>query len=397
MATLRVLMVDDQAVILAALAQMLAGESEFELRPVSDPSLALTAALEFEPAVILQDLVMEGLDGIALLKRYRSHPSLFDVPVVMLSAADEPQTKVEAFRHGANDYVVKLPSALELAARIRHHGRAYHNARQREQAFQALLESRTALQQRQAEIERQKSQLEAQARQLEAVNRELADSALSDALTGLRNRRYLRVFLDLGVADDPNPAPAGERRLHSAPGHLCFFLFDLDHFKQINDRHGHDVGDAVLIEVARRLRGTLRTGDAAMRWGGEEFLVVARALDAAGAQTLAARILHLIGAEPVTVTGREALRVTASLGYASWPWPGQARTEAEDCHQAIGLADAGAYLAKLDGRNCGFGVLPGPDAAFRERLIDIALGPGVLRTEDGRGVCLVALPGPKGT
>ncbi|MCC6593314.1 MAG: diguanylate cyclase, partial [Xanthomonadales bacterium] len=348
------------------------------------------------PAVILQDLVMEGIDGIGLLKRYRSHPSLFDVPVVMLSAADEPQTKVEAFRHGANDYVVKLPSALELAARIRHHGRAYHNARQREQAFQALLESRTALQQRQAEIERQKAQLEAQARQLEAVNRELADSALSDALTGLRNRRYLRVFLDLGVPDDPNPARTDERRSHSALGHLCFFLFDLDHFKLINDRHGHDVGDAVLIEVARRLRSALRVGDAAMRWGGEEFLVVARALDSAAARALGTRILQLIGTQAFALPGREPLRVTASLGYASWPWPDGCDVDQDDHQLAISLADAGAYLAKLDGRNCGFGVLPGPDHSFRARLPDIVLGPGALRPEDGRGVRLVALPGPRG-
>lgn len=161
MAAIRVLMVDDQPVILAALRQMLAHEPDLELREVSDPSRAMIEALAFEPAVILQDLVMDGLDGISLLKRYRAHPSLVDVPVVMLSAAEEPETKVDAFRNGANDYVVKLPSALELAARIRHHGRAFHNARQREQAFQALLESRAALQARQAEIERQKAQLEA--------------------------------------------------------------------------------------------------------------------------------------------------------------------------------------------------------------------------------------------
>lgn len=393
MHTLRILMVDDQPVILAALAQMLAGETEFELRAVSDPALALATALDFDPAVILQDLVMEGLDGISLLKRYRAHPSLFDVPVVMLSAAEEPQTKVDAFRHGANDYVVKLPSALELAARLRHHGRAHLNARQREQAFQALLESRAALQARQAEIEQQKAQLEAQARQLEAVNRELADSALSDALTGLRNRRFLKIFLDRGLQDEPAPRATDERRKQGSSGQLCFFLFDLDHFKQINDHHGHDVGDAVLVEVARRLRATLRVGDAAMRWGGEEFLVVARALDAEAAQSMALRILHLVGAEPIPSPRGHGLRVTASLGYASWPWPGLTEAATQDHHLAIGLADAAAYLAKLDGRNRGFGVLPGPDAGFRARLAGIGLGPGVLRPEDGRGVCLVEIPG----
>lgn len=394
MAAIRVLMVDDQPVILAALRQMLAHEPDLELREVSDPSRAMIEALDFEPAVILQDLVMDGLDGISLLKRYRAHPSLVDVPVVMLSAAEEPETKVDAFRNGANDYVVKLPSALELAARIRHHGRAFHNARQREQAFQALLESRAALQARQAEIERQKAQLEAQARQLEAVNRELADSALSDALTGLRNRRYLREYLERGPGESTDSTHAPERRGTAAPGRLSFFLFDLDHFKQINDRHGHDVGDAVLVEVAHRLRRTLRQGDAAMRWGGEEFLVVARGLDDDAAAALAARMLHAIGSRPVPVPLLEPLTISASLGYANWPWPERNGPAHEDHHLAIGLADAGAYLAKLDGRNRGFGILPGPDPSFRRDLASINLGPGVLRPEDGRGVHLLAIAGP---
>lgn len=400
--TIRILMVDDQAVILAALAQMLAHETEFVIRPISDPTRALAEALDFEPAVILQDLVMEGIDGLALLKRYRAHPNLTDVPVVMLSAADEPETKVEAFRCGANDYVVKLPSALELAARIRYHGRAYHNARQREQAFQALLESRAALEQRQAEIERQKSQLEAQALQLESVNRELADSALSDALTGLRNRRYLKTYLELPPAIAA-PLP-GERR-RSIGANLNFFLFDLDHFKQINDRYGHDVGDSVLVTVAGRLRQTLRAGDAAMRWGGEEFLIATRGLNEDSARSLAERILKAVAGTPIALPGNRHLNVTASLGYAPapWHWPdggeiegdvgSQHATESADHLLAIALADAGAYLSKLDGRNRGFGVLPGPDPEFRKRLASISLGPGVLRPEDGRGVRLVAIAG----
>ena len=396
MAVIRILMVDDQLVILAALKQMLAHETEFEIKAVSDPTSAVAMALEFEPAVILQDLVMDGIDGIALLKRYRAHPSLTDVPVVMLSAADEPQTKVEAFRCGANDYVVKLPSALELAARIRYHGRAFHNARQREQAFQALLESRAALQQRQSEIERQKAQLEAQARQLEAVNRELADSALSDALTGLRNRRYLRVYLER--EPEPGAPPGRERRRLLPAEQLTYFLFDLDHFKQINDRHGHDVGDTVLVEVARRLRQTIRGGDAAMRWGGEEFLIVARGLDASGAEALARRILDVIADVPVALAGRDPLRVTISLGYTPWPWPDAptaAGAHSDDSHLAISLADAGTYLAKLDGRNRAFGVLPGSDPEFRARLAEITLGPGELRVQDGRGVRLLTLAGPR--
>jgi len=397
MARIRILMVDDQPVILAALKQMLAPESDFELKAVSDPADAVNQALAFLPSVILQDLVMDGIDGIALLKRYRAHPSLTDVPVVMLSAAEEPETKVEAFRSGANDYVVKLPSALELAARLRYHGRAFQNARQREQAFQALLESRAALELRQTEIERQKTQLEAQARQLEAVNRELADSALSDTLTGLRNRRYLRVYLDRGAAVSDASSGEERRRLRCAD-QLTYFLFDLDHFKQINDRFGHEVGDVVLIEVAHRIRKTIRQGDAAMRWGGEEFLIVARGLDASGAEVLALRILRAVAEHPIELSTQGPIHVTASLGYVNWPWssePNAAAEQAAEYQLAIGLADAGAYLAKLDGRNRAFGVLRGPDDGFSARLASVNLGPGVLRQEDGRGVHLILLCGPK--
>lgn len=393
--SIRVLMVDDQPVILAALMRMLGSDKEFEIRTVSDPTLALEEALAFDPAVILQDLVMEGLDGLTLLKRYRAHPNLTEVPVVMLSAAEEAETKVEAFRCGANDYVVKLPTALELAARIRYHGRAFHNARQRELAFQALLESRAALEQRQAEIERQQVQLEAQARQLEAVNRELADTALSDTLTGLRNRRYLRLFLDL-----PNAAPAlpnmpAERRTNIAPEQLFFFLFDLDHFKQINDHYGHESGDAVLVEIAQRMRRTLRATDAAMRWGGEEFLIIARGIDVAGANMLAQRLLNAIASEPIILPSGQSMNISASLGFAPWPWTTSPLQSIPDHQLVIGLADAGTYLAKLDGRNRAYGVLPGPDPDFAARLSNINLGPGVLRVEDGKGVQLVALLGPK--
>lgn len=393
--SIRILMVDDQPVILAALIRMLGGEKEFEIRTVSDPTKAVEEALAFDPAVILQDLVMDGLDGLTLLKRYRAHPHLTEVPVVMLSAAEEAETKVEAFRCGANDYVVKLPTALELAARIRYHGRAFHNARQRELAFQALLESRAALEQRQAEIERQQAQLEAQARQLEAVNRELADTALSDTLTGLRNRRYLRLFLDLPGSLPALPDLHAERRNALAPEHMVFFLFDLDHFKQINDHYGHEAGDAVLVEIAQRMRRTLRSNDAAMRWGGEEFLIIARGIDAAGASILAQRILAAIGSEPVRLPSGQPIQISASLGFAPWPWNTLPGTINPDHQLVIGLADAGTYLAKLDGRNRAYGVLPGPDPEFADRLSNINLGPGVLRVEDGKGVELVALLGPK--
>jgi diguanylate cyclase (GGDEF)-like protein len=231
---------------------------------------------------------------------------------------------------------------------------------------------------------------------LEAVNRELADSALSDALTGLRNRRFLRQYLEQDAQAFTKHAE--ERRRKPQGFALSYFLFDLDHFKQINDCFGHDAGDSVLVAVAQRIRQTLRTGDAAMRWGGEEFLIVARRLDLEGSQSLAARILEAVAAQPMTLPSGEPLWVSASLGYTPWPWSEVSDApdaQVDEYHLAVSLADAATYLAKIGGRNRAYGVLPGRDTEFAHRLASLSLGPGTLREEDGRGVRLLSLLGPQ--
>ena len=206
--SLRVMVVDDQLIILEAVRGMLADATELEVHLHSDPATAVEAALRIQPDVVLLDFNMEPLDGLELLSLIRAHPTLTDVSVVMLSAEEEPATKVEAFRRGANDYVVKLPSALELTARVRYHARACQSSREREASFQALLESRVALEQRNRLIE-------AQQEQLKAMNRELTESSLTDALTGLRNRRYLDIHLDQSQLGNENDPATIERRFAS--------------------------------------------------------------------------------------------------------------------------------------------------------------------------------------
>ncbi|MEO6172739.1 MAG: diguanylate cyclase [Arenimonas sp.] len=380
--TLRVLIVDDQIIILEAVRNMLADAPELEVSVISDPSGAIALAREFRPHVVLLDLNMEPVDGLEVLSGLRADPDLTDVSVVMLSAAEEPETKVEAFRRGANDYLVKLPSALELIARVRYHARAAAAAGARETAFQAMLESRAALELRNREVESQKSQLE-------LMNRELTEASLTDALTGLRNRRYLKFFLEQAPKQ---PQPDGERR-HRAPGHFTFCLFDLDHFKQINDRYGHETGDAVLVEVARRLRQNLRDNDGLLRWGGEEFLVVGHGYDSEGARDLAYRVLYSVSEEPMRLPGGLSLRVTCSLGFSPLPWIGSDGTHLSR-DQTLNLADVALYLSKLEGRNRGYGVFPGPDPDVVGRLTDLGVDPQSLRLENGKGVQLVALPGP---
>ena len=384
--SLRVMVVDDQAIILEAVRGMLADAAELEVLLHSDPASAIDTAVRFRPDVVLLDFNMEPLDGLELLSLFRAHPVLTDVSVVMLSASEDPPTKVEAFRRGANDYVVKLPSALELIARVRYHARACQSAREREASFQQLLESRAALEQRNTLIEDQKSQLE-------VMNRELTESSLTDALTGLRNRRYLKFHLDQSPLMHEEAHPTERRRLR--PAKFTFCLLDLDHFKQINDRYGHEAGDVVLIEIARRIRTGMRATDVALRWGGEEFLVIGRGHGEASSMKLAQRLLTSIGCEPIRLPGGQKLTVTCSLGFTPMPWSSDQGGQRLNRDQILNLADIALYLSKFEGRNRACGVFPGPDKSIVDRIIDLDIDLHGLRREDGRGVRLLTIQGPE--
>jgi PleD family two-component response regulator len=167
-----VLLVDDQSFVAEVLRRFFAEEKGIDLHYVSDPAEAINVANQIRPTVILQDLVMPGVDGLALVGRYRANPATKDTPVIVLSTKEEPQIKSLAFNLGANDYLVKLPDRLELIARVRYHSKAYLNQMQRDEAYRALRESQQQL-------------LESNAALL-ATNQKLGE-ALSDVkqLTGL--------------------------------------------------------------------------------------------------------------------------------------------------------------------------------------------------------------------
>jgi phosphoserine phosphatase RsbU/P len=124
---------------------MLAPERDIVFHYCQDPTEAIKKAVEISPTVILQDLVMPDIDGLTLVKFFRSHPKLKDVPLIVLSSKEEAATKAEAFAVGANDYLVKLPDRVELIARIRYHSKGYINLLQRNEAYEALLASQKAL------------------------------------------------------------------------------------------------------------------------------------------------------------------------------------------------------------------------------------------------------------
>jgi diguanylate cyclase (GGDEF)-like protein len=179
-------------------------------------------------------------------------------------------------------------------------------------------------------------------------NRELSVRSSRDPLTALYNRRHFQDFM----RDAPDRLERRRRSEPDSPIH-ALLLIDIDLFKQTNDQYGHAAGDAVLVVVARRLRETLRETDMIVRWGGEEFLVFVPATGADKLAEIAARVMAAVAAEPI-VYQDNCIRVTASIGYAPMPLPPENVTLSWE--RAIGLADMALYMAKLDGRNCAYGI-----------------------------------------
>lgn len=133
-----VLLVDDQAIVGEAVRRMLAEQSDVEFHFCQNPFEALDMAAQLKPTVILQDLVMPDIEGLALVRFYRASKATRNTPIVVLSSTEDPVVKASAFNLGANDYIVKLPDKLELIARIRYHSQAYVNLLERNAAFAAL-------------------------------------------------------------------------------------------------------------------------------------------------------------------------------------------------------------------------------------------------------------------
>jgi diguanylate cyclase (GGDEF)-like protein len=242
-----------------------------------------------------------------------------------------------------------------------------------------------------AERHRLEEAVAARSAELAAANRELREASFTDALTGARNRRFFSTVIE----DDVNRT----LRVHSTPPQnrprncdLIFYIVDIDHFKEINDEFGHDRGDGVLAEVARRLTQVVRDSDRLIRWGGEEFLLISRDADRTRGDVLAGRVMVAVGSEPFDLGGGHRLRRTCSVGWAPFPWyPDSTRTFAFT--EVLKLADRAMYLAKQSGRNRSVGVLPvGPYSDLAGRNGEWWERP--LAESEGTAVTLVRTGGP---
>lgn len=248
-----------------------------------------------------------------------------------------------------------------------------------------------------AHLRRRNLQLEAlvaaRTRDLQLANAAVEEASMVDPLTGLKNRRYLSAFLPEELARCVREQRAGQDQRSTLPGRnsdLCLLLVDLDHFKAVNDSHGHAGGDAVLRQVGDVMRAACRESDVVVRWGGEEFLILARNADREQAHALASTICESVRAHPFDLGNGVTLSMTCSVGFTAFPLvPGQ--PERFGWEEAVDLADQCLYAVKKSGRNGWVGCLVLDTVqSYAEGALPgvqdmIALGQCVVQTSFGDG------------
>ena len=251
------------------------------------------------PRLALLDWMMPGMEGVQVCRKLREFKDRPYVYVLLLTARTQKEDLLHGLESGADDYLTKPFDSQEVRARL-HVG-------------QRILDLQD---------------------KLIAAGEELLFRATHDNLTGICNRG---VILDTIRRERSRQDRGGNA--------FAIVLADLDHFKYVNDTHGHLAGDAVLQEVARRMTNFIRPYDAVGRYGGEEFLIVVPSSDAMGALGLSERIRHGIEATPILADG-VSISVTGSFGIAA-STPGHLL----DPQEMIRLADDALYRAKKNGRN----------------------------------------------
>ncbi|MCU0685137.1 MAG: diguanylate cyclase [Polyangiaceae bacterium] len=295
-----ILVVDDSETTRSQVRRALRGDATFDrFLEAEDGLSAFKLMIEEKPNLVLCDLNMPRFDGRGFLRLRASRPELRDIPVIMLAAEGDGELKARLIEDGACDYLTKPFHEKELLVRVRLHHRM--------KALQDELRDANA--------------------RLEALSN-------TDPLTGLANRRCL----DRRLTDE-----VARSRRHGVP--LTVVALDIDHFKKVNDQHGHEMGDIVLRNVARAMSEGLRSNDLAARPGGEEFLLLLPHTDLNGGLAMAERVRTRLERLP-HIGSAASLRVTASFGVACSE-PGSVPNGEE----LLARADQALYEAKHAGRN----------------------------------------------
>ena len=266
----KIMIVDDRALSSERIAGMLAGAHTVEIE--ADPNEALFHAAEGNYDLLIVSLGLENFDGLRLCSQVRSLERTRNVPILAIAEADNNTRLVRGLEIGVNDYLIRPIDKNEMLARVR--------TQIRKKRYTERLRDNVQLS---------------------------IEMAITDALTGLYNRRYMESHVGTLVEQ---AAARGKP--------LTVLVLDIDYFKSINDAHGHDAGDDVLREFAIRIKKSIRGIDLACRYGGEEFVVVMPETDLAVATMVAERLRRRIASEPFPIQqGARTVEVTISIGIAA--------------------------------------------------------------------------------
>jgi diguanylate cyclase (GGDEF)-like protein len=295
-----IMMVDDEPIIVETLQMFLEDAGYENFITITESKTALKAIAKKRPDVVLMDLMMPDVNGLEILEQMRGEPALKHIPVIILTSATDPETKLKALELGATDFLGKPVDSSELALRLRNTLAA--------KAYQDRL-------------------------------------MYYDSLTGLPNRRLFMERL-----------AAALRRAKHDKSAIAVLHIDLDRFKQINDTLGHNVGDALLKGVSSRIEecvrysdvvarpGTQETEGNLSRFGGDEFTLFIPNVHRLENATLVARRILSVLSKPFRLNRRE-LFITASIGMAVYP------NDGDKMDTLLKHADIAMSHAKQRGRN----------------------------------------------
>ncbi len=295
----RVLVIDNRPVMAERIRSSLAPRHAVSV--AADAAQAMAAFAEngqiFE--LVIVNLDMDGVDALRICSQFKTAEATRQTPLLIIVDAEDHQRLLRALDMGVNDYLIRPIDKQELQARVATQIRRFRYTERLRSSVRASIEM-----------------------------------AVTDALTGLYNRRYLESQLPQLVEEATNGG-----RL------LSVLTLDVDFFKSVNDTYGHDAGDRVLQEMAGRIRGSVRGSDLACRTGGEEFVVVLPGTDLPTAERVADRIRKTVAAKSFLAAPGCHLPVTASVGVSSLA------AGSDSSEDLLKRADQALYKAKREGRN----------------------------------------------
>ncbi|NCC34194.1 MAG: diguanylate cyclase [Chloroflexia bacterium] len=302
---MRVLVADDDPLVCHAVSALVRAFG-YEVLLAEDGLQAWEVIQREAIALLITDWHMPGLDGPSLIRRIRAAPLPHYISCLLLTVRDQRTDRIHGLDAGADDYLVKPVDPDELRARLAVASRIFR-------LEQDLREANARLQELANEFQYQ---------------------ADHDPLTGLLNRQGLVSHANLELN---RAARTGQM--------MAIALLDIDHFKQVNDRYGHIIGDQALIHVASLLRGVLRSYDRVGRWGGEEFLVLLPGTGVDASCRIAERMREQIAAQPLVLPHQQQIVLHMSIGVAN------TSAELPDLDALVAAADHALYAAKHNGRN----------------------------------------------